>query len=262
MIKNITKYTLTAAILLCFGSLFSQNGATAEFKFSSTNGQGMSGSMKASFSEFGHKMEMNMANPHIPGGISMTTLGNKKNPDVYYNLNEKTKTYSEIKRQEPSQNKNTLDNDRKYTVKKIGEETVNGYKCVHFTVTSDKEVSEMWTTKAIAEYMKYKETEKMNKRAYSFNRNKAIEDAGCDGFPVKTIRKSAGGDKEGDVTMELVKFEKRSFSESDFSVPVGYTKSESVTPGMGPQINSQEIMKMTPEERAKYIEEMKKKYGK
>ena len=66
--------------------------------------------------------------------------------------------------------------------------------------------------------------------------------------------------------MELVKFEKASYSSSDFEIPAGYTKTEAAANpygGAAMGIKSQEeIMKMTPEERANYIEEMKKKYGK
>ena len=240
-----------------FTNGFSQNGAIAEFKFSSSKGIG--GNMKASFCEYGHKMEINMVNDKIPGGMMMTTIGNKKNPDVNYALNEKTKTYSEIKKQDPK--KISTDDNRNYTVKKLGEETINGFRCIHFTATSDKDILEIWNTKDIQDYSKYREAEKLDAQTYSYTRQKAIEEAGCDGFPVKTIGKSIS-DKQGGVTMELVKFEKKYFLESDFSIPVGYTKSEYISPGMVPQINAEELMKMTPEQRAKYIEEMKAKYGK
>ena len=94
-------------------------------------------------------------------------------------------------------------------------------------------------------------------------RDKALKDAGCDGIPVKTIHK--GNEREGDITMELVKIDKKTFTKADFELPAGYSKSETATTPTngGSEIKTQqEIMNMTPEERAKYIEEMKKKYGK
>jgi hypothetical protein len=140
---------------------------------------------------------------------------------------------------------------------------VAGYKCVHSTITDEKgKMSEMWTTKDISDFNKYSEAFH-DKKYGSGKRDQALKDAGCEGFPVKMMHK--GNEREGDVTMELIKMEKKSFSKSDFEIPTGYTKSGGSPTGAPaiPGMKSQdEIMKMTPEERAKYIEEMKKMYGK
>jgi hypothetical protein len=140
---------------------------------------------------------------------------------------------------------------------------VNGYKCVHALVTEGKETHEVWNTKDIAEFDKYQKAFASNKNMSSSKRDKALKDAGCDGLPVKMVHK--GNEREGEVTIELVKLEKKSFSKSDFEIPEGYTKNESGTnPAGGPAgvKSQQEIMNMSPEERAKYIEGLKKQYGK
>lgn len=231
-----------------------QNGAHMEYKISST--KGATGSVKVNYSEFGSVSEFNMVIPQMPGGgFDMKTLIQKNNPDVAYSINDKDKTYSERKMKEVSSEDNST-----YTVKKLGEEKVNGYKCVHALVTKGNETQEVWNTKDIGEYDKYSEAFKSNKRLSSQKREQALKDAGCDGLPVKMLHKN---EREGDMTMELVKFEKKSFSKSDFEIPAGYTKGSNASPAGPPGMKSpEEIRNMTPEERTKYIEEMKKKYGK
>jgi hypothetical protein len=241
---------------LCLSTIITaQNGANIEYKI--TSSKGANGTVKINYSEFGSGSEFNMVIPQMPGGgITVKSLSSKSKPDVIYTINDKNKTYSEVKKTESS-----ADDTKTYTVKKIGEEKINGYKCIHALVTEGNETHEVWNTKDVAEFSKYAEGFSSNKKISSTKRDQALKDAGCDGLPVKQIHK--GNEREGDMTMELVKIEKKSFSKSDFDIPAGYTKSETgagaVTNGMKSQ---EEIMKMTPEERTKYIEEMKKKYGK
>ena len=60
--------------------------------------------------------------------------------------------------------------------------------------------------------------------------------------------------------MELTKIEKRTFKKTDFLLPADYKAAGSAggASHSNTQIKtSEEIQKMTPEERAKYIEELK-----
>jgi hypothetical protein len=249
------KIVLSLIAIVFASGMSAQNGAYIEFKMSST--KGATGTVKAKHSEFGSLSEMTMVIPQMPGGgMNTKALIQKSNPDVTYIINDKDKTYSERKKSDASKEDN-----KTYEVKKIGEETVNGYKCVHAIITEGKETHEVWNTKDIADYDKYAEAMKTNERMSNSKREKALKDAGCEGFPVKTFHK--GNEREGDFTMELVKLEKKTFSKSDFELPAGYTKSDAAqSPGQPAGMKTQqEIMNMTPEERAKYIEEMKKQYG-
>lgn len=254
------KSKLTAAFLFTALLAIAQSGAYFEYKV--TSAKGMSGTSEMKHSEYGSISTVNMSSPKMPGGgMSMTTLAKKDNPDVFYILNDKAKTYSEMKRS--ASTGGTHEDNTNYTVKKVGNETINSYKCVHAIVTSDKGTTEdIWTTKDIPDYGKYSEALSNNKQMSSSKHQKALKDAGCEGFPVKMVRKGKDGE---DMTMELLKMEKKSYSKSDFEIPSGYTKSggAGVSPTGLPGVKSQdEIMKMTPDERAKYIEEMKKQYGK
>lgn len=248
---------LLAALLFSGMIAIGQNGASMEFKYSSS--KGTSGTMLLKHSEYGSKSEINMKSAKGPNGMVMSSLIKKSNPDIIYMINESNKTYSEMKKSATNGNQ---EDKHTYTVKKIGNETINGYKCIHSTVTNEKnQVTEMWTSKDIIDFGKYSDALNNDKNFGSNKRDQAIKAAGCDGFPVKMVQKSK--DNEGDVTMELVKFEKKSFSKSDFEIPSGYSKAAGMTPGAIPGIKTQdELMKMTPEERAKYVEELKKMYGK
>jgi hypothetical protein len=252
------KNNILIFIIMCFAiAANAQNGAYIEYKISSS--KGAKGTAKLNFSEFGSISEFSMVVPQMPGGgVVNKSLSPKSNPDVVYKIDDKNKTYTETKKITTSS-----DDSKNYVVTKKGEETVNGYKCVHAILSDGTESYEVWNTKDIPDYNKYSEMFKSNKRLGSAKKEQALKAAGCDGLPVKTIH--TGNEKEGEMVMELVKVVKKTFTKADFEIPVGYTKSESgnASPTGRPQIKSQEeIMKMTPEERMKYIEEMKKQYGK
>jgi hypothetical protein len=250
------KIILTIIAVATAITLNAQGGAHFQFKI--TSDKGMSGTMDVKHGEAGSLSEMNMASPKMPGGaMIIKSLSKKSTPDVSYIIDDKNKTYREQKK---STHQNHEEKD--VTVKKVGDETVNGYKCAHAIITEGNGTSEVWNSKDFGDYEKYMSAMDDKQMAFGAKRQKALKDAGCDGFPVKMIRK---GEKDGGMTMELVKYEKKSFSASEFEIPAGYTKTEATAnPYSGAMgIKSQEeIMKMTPEERAKYIEEMKKKYGK
>jgi len=252
------KKTLLLISSLCvMGTVNAQNGAHMEYKITST--KGATGNVNVNYSEYGTASDFNMQVPQMPGGGFQQKSLSPAGSDVIYMINDKDKTYSEMKKTEPSN-----DDNKTYEVKKLGEEKVNGYKCVHALVTEGKETHEVWNTKDIADYGKYSEGFKNNRKFGSAKREQALKDAGCDGLPVKTVHK--GNERDGDMTMELVKMEKKNFSKSDFEIPAGYTKSAAggapAGPGAPGMKSREELMNMTPEERAKYVEEMKKKYGK
>lgn len=232
-----------------------QNGASMNFKYSSS--KGITGNMIINTSDYGAKTVIKMGSAKGGNMMNMTSLLLKEKPDVIYVLNEASKSYSEMKKGTAA----TAEDKSTYSVKKLGNETINGYKCVHALVTESNGTTEVWNTKDITEYNKYAEAISTNKEMASSKRDKALKDAGCEGFPVKMIRKS--NKEDGDVTMELVNLEKKTFSKSDFEIPAGYTKSASpaMPSGMPQMKTQQEIMNMTPAEREKYVEEMKKMYG-
>lgn len=245
---------LSAALVAAFVS-HAQNGVSLEYKI--TSSKGPTGSIKINFSDYGSSTEFTMAVAQMPGSsMANKNLVIKSAPDVIYIINDKSKTYSELKRVETEK-----EDAKTYTVKKLGEETLNGHKCIHATVTDGSETQEIWTTKDISGFENYSSAYNTTKHFGSKKRELALKTAGCDGLPVKSINK--GNDREGEMTQELVKFEKKNFSKSEFELPAGYTKNAGPgNPTMGsPMKSKEEIMSMTPEERAKYVEELKKQHG-
>jgi hypothetical protein len=257
--QDMKKLALSIIAFTTAIALNAQSGAHIQFKMSST--KGMTGTMDINHSEYGSLTEMKMAMPQMPGGeMIIKSLSKKSVPDVSYTIDDKNKTYKEQKKSTTAPaNKEEKD----VTVKKLGNETINGYKCAHALITEGTNASEVWNTKDFPDYDKYNEAMSDNKRFGTSKNQKALKDAGCEGFPVKMIKKGVDGTDE--MSMELVKFEKKSFSASDFEIPAGYTKTEAPANPYGAPAGMKtqdEIMKMSPEERAKYIEELKKKYGK
>lgn len=242
---------LLAAIAIAALTSNAQDGGYVEMKMTST--RGATGNMKAYFSEVGQRSEFDMNVPQMQGGgMHYVSISTKDKPNIVVTLNDQNKTYTE----KDMTNNKSADNET-YTVKKVGEETMNNYKCIHSIVTDShkNETTDMWTSKEVMYYEQYNKMSASNPRMGSSSREKAMKDAGVDGFPVKMVTKN----KEGDFTIELVKMEKRNNEKSLFEIPAGYTKSEAAN--QNSMMNPADISKMSPEERMKYIEEMKKKYG-
>jgi hypothetical protein len=251
-------------IVMCFAiGASAQNGAYIEYK--TTSSMGAIGSTKINLSEFGSVTEFNITIPQIPSGGTMhRILSKKSNPDVIYMIDDKNKTYTESNIPATSS-----EDSKNYVVTRKDDEIVNGYKSVHTIVSDGKETYEIWNTKDIPDYNKYSEAFNSNERFGSPKKEQALKAKDCDGMPVKIVCK--GDEREDDITIELVKFEKKNFMRSYFEIPAGYSKSESAStaPSGMPEFNiPEESMKMTPEERTQYdfppdiSEEMKKKYGK
>jgi hypothetical protein len=220
----------------------------------------MNGTVKVNYSELGTASEFALVIPQMPGGgFTNKNLIKKEQPDIIYMIDDKSKTYSEMKQNDPS-----APDNKTYIVKKVGEEKINGYNCTHAIITEGTDQHEVWNTKDIPEFNKYAQAFNSNKSVGSQKREDALKAAGCDGLPVKTTHSGAN---QMSMTMELVKIEKKSFKPGDFDLPKGYTLSGqsagSAPAKSGMQMKSaEEIQKMTPEERTKYMEEIKKRAGK
>lgn len=206
-----------------------------------------SGNVQMSVGKVGLRSEIDMQSAQMP--MKMTMLV-KHAQDTAYMIDDKSKTYTEIdlkKGREMAQKA-----DVKYTAKKLGTETVAGYKCDHLMVSDDKGGEhELWTNKEIMDYDSFVKMMGPNARMGDQGLMKALKDVSADGFIVKMIQRRAGA-KEATMTMELLKVEKKSLPAATFEVPSGCTKREGAMMGMPPEVEAQmrERMKnMTPEQR-------------
>ena len=244
----MNKYLLQIVVLLCSCICVSAApGIYLEFKITSAS---MNGTSKVYTANGNTRSEMTMTNSAMPVPFGVTTLILQSAPGKSYSLFEKDKTYTET---DISKSHESDDDDYEVTV--LGKEKVNNYNCVHVSVRykKSKHTSEMWLSKDITGYADFINVKtKFLKGSGFFN---ALKEKGAEGFVVRMLTVGERGEK---MQMDLVKAQKENVPESLFSLS-GYTKSAGRTPGMGGP-DAQQLQKMTPEERAKYIEEMKAKY--
>ncbi|MCW3084449.1 MAG: hypothetical protein JWP12_1815 [Bacteroidetes bacterium] len=252
------KKTFSAAmILLVFfaGSIIAQNGAQIEYKLTSAD-KNINGTMKIYFSGQNTRTEMSMMAPQMPGGISKISIIKSDKPSTIYSLDQKSKTYTtaETKPATAAPTDNTP-----VTVKVIGKEKVGKYNCTHAQVTRGKETSDYWTTTEIADFDKYRKADSKNKFMGNDGTQAALAKNGADGFIVKSVTKDQRG---MEMTMELVSFEKKDIAASLFEIPADYKLAAAGTGApTAPAIDAAKLQNMTPEERAKYVEELKKQYA-
>ena len=163
---------------------------------------------------------------------------------MLYHIDDANKTYTEIDLAKMREMAGQQPDTGKYTVEKLGQETILGYKTQHVLVKEQNPgngkgmTTEMWTAKDLLDYATFSKMQaRPGKRGGEEALAKALKDAGADGLPLKSISTTADGTK---VTMEVVKVDKKSLPASTFEIPAGYTKSEGGMMGMmggmsGPQ---------------------------
>jgi hypothetical protein len=254
------KLILSSILFLAVSfAISAQNSSMFEYKIISS--AGATGSMKMFYSTPGSRMEMTMkmSDPKMSSfALNRTTITKKDKPLTVYTLDDKTKTYS-VSETKASTTPST-DKPEDYTVKIVGKEKIGIYNCIHSIVTKGARTNEFWTSTEISEYEKYNKAKGETKYMGSSAEYEALVKKGAAGFIVKTLTTDTKG---GTFTMELVTFDKKDLATSLFEIPAGYKETATTpvgVPGM-PSIDVTKLQNMTPEERAKYIEDMKKQYG-
>ncbi|MCK6552871.1 DUF4412 domain-containing protein [Myxococcota bacterium] len=228
-----------------------------EMKMTSPGG---SGTARVSIGKGGVRSEMSVESREMP--MKMTTLMKAKEPDVAYAIDDASKSYGVIDvkaGREMAQRRAPA----KYTAKKLGTEKIAGWSTVHAKLTDDRGTHiDVWTSKEILDIDAMSKVMGPQTPADE-GLMKALKDVGADGFFVKLVQRSSGGDE---MTLELVKVEKKSLPASTFEIPAGYTKRETGMPGMGgmpPEMERQireQMKNLTPEQK-KQLEEMMKGQG-
>ena len=259
MHKNISP-TLFALLLAALPA-FAQFEGVLEMKMTMAgkDGEGGGGTMNVAVAKAGTRSEMNM---QMGGdGMKMVMLQKTDTPNMLYRINDANKTYTEMDLAKMRAMAGQQPDTTKYTVEKLGQETILGYKTQHVLVKEQHAgagngmTTEMWTAKDLLDYATFSKLQV--RRAQGAGEEamiKALKDADADGMPLKSITTTGDGSK---VTMEVVKVDKKSLPASTFEIPAGYTKSEGgmmdMMGGMsGPQADDAKKTEMpdrkTPEE--------------
>ncbi|MFI5148783.1 MAG: DUF4412 domain-containing protein [Bacteroidia bacterium] len=257
MKKNIL--TPILGILFLTSLVSAQTGVIFKYKISSSSGA--TGSVTGYYADGNFRSDFNMDIPQMPnGGISTSNLVLKDKPKTIFTLNDKNKTYTEME----IKDKSDTAKGNEATVKVLGNEKIGKYNCIHSQVTQNNHVSEYWTTREIADYEKYSNAHRGNRMMGKGNTSAALKSANADGFIVKTFSKDMRGNEN---SLELESFENGAVSADKFKIPDGYTKQETPAPGTAPGMapgqgfDYNKLKDMTPEERQKFIEAMKKQAG-
>jgi hypothetical protein len=270
------------ALLVAASPAVAQFEGVVEFKMTMTNeaGEGGGTGTIAVSTKAGTRSEIKMQMG--PMAINTVMLQINANPNTLYRINDANKTYTEIDLAKMRELAGRQANPRKYTVEKLGQETLLGYKTQHVLVKeegaeADKSVTtELWTAKELLDYETFSKMQvRRGKGAGDEAMLKALKDAGADGIPLKSVGSTGDG---GKVTMEVVKVDKKSLPASTFELPAGYTKSDGgmmdMLGGMsGPQADAakknmddarqrmQDALKNVSPEQREMIEKMMKQRG-
>src|ERR1039458_3921568 len=211
------------ALLLAAGPAFAQFEGVLEMKMTvaGKSGEGGGGgTMNLAVAKAGTRSEMNMT--FGPTEMKMVMLQKNDTPDMLYRINDADKTYTEIDMAKMRQMAGQQKKASEYTVEKLGQETLLGYKTQHVLVKEKNAANgnvmnmEMWTAKDLLDYATFS---KLQARPDRGGREeallKALKAAEADGMPIKAITTGTDGSK---VTLEVVKADKKSLPASTFEI--------------------------------------------
>jgi hypothetical protein len=169
--------------------------------------------------------------------VKQAMLMRGQEPNKVYMLDRENKTYTEMDvsgmmesaRQQQEENE-------VYEVKKIGNEKIQGYNCVHVQVKMKKSnvTMDMWTTKDVAlDWGTYSRMQQNNPALRDNNFLAALRKENADGTALKAVIEGPG-DRGTKTVMEVTKIEKKSLPASLFEIPKDYKKSAGMfgIPGM------------------------------
>ena len=165
--------------------------------------------------------------------IAMKAISNAKAPNQSILLDDDAKTYSIVNLDSIKDDNNILDQHTKYTVNKIGSETIMGLKCVHARIfkkmnftgiqsfMNEDDTIDIWMTKDIPMTLMMKnQFSKSMKIAYNKEVANQLSQMDCTGFPVQYQSKG----KHANMNMALTKISRDNFEDSLFEIPAGYKK--------------------------------------
>ncbi|MEP6750427.1 MAG: DUF4412 domain-containing protein [Bacteroidota bacterium] len=171
------------------------------------------------------RSEMNLtAMMGVKGGNTLVTLARADLRRFSLTLDASDKTYS-LNVIDTSLINSTHAN---YQVTKIGNETVQGYNCIHAKMVStmgsgmfsSTSTMDIWTSAGVPGYALIQRT--MTAQNITPAMIKALDQAGCNGFFVKITTQG----KDASMNMTLVKAQSKSFPASMFDIPAGYKESD------------------------------------
>lgn len=254
--KKIIGFILLAIV---YTQMVAGNGYYAEFTLTSSGSNTMLNGLMKIYSgiDGNSRSEIKMTIPNSPmANMNIVSIHRKSEPNINYIVDDAAKTYS---KSEISKNRGDITDvdDARYDIKIIGSEKVNGYTSQHIKIfRDDRALEDIWLTKEIGDFSGFD----MSSSKYSPDSKLLAEmkAKGIEGMMVRMLVETNGSK----IQMDLTKFEKRDNASSLFTIPADY-KEVNMLDNIMKQMNgptTDEIMKMTPEERERFLKEMGSKY--
>jgi Domain of unknown function (DUF4412) len=203
------------------------------------------------------RMEQQVNVPGMSG--NKTVVIYRSDQKTTYILNTASKTYSKHATEKEDDDSEAS----KWTVKKLGKDTVAGRSTEHVQVqkaAGGGDVLEVWIDKNLVSASDLEKAFNAGGHGQSGWWG-ALRKEGVAGIPLKVVSHNSKG--EPGVTWEATSVKSQSVPDSAFSVPADYTESKGYG-GMGAGGDAQKqreqmMQQLTPEQR-KQVEEMMKKY--
>lgn len=261
--KTIPRLSLALLLVLPLSAAAEWEGVL-DMKIS---GKDVNGSSKALIGKAGARMQIEMTNAQLQqaqgGGMKMVMLTRTAEPDISYMINDAQKSYARIDVKEMQKGLPKSEQDKKWTVKRLGADSVAGFACQKALVAQEGETSENEVCISKEILGPASMFNSARRGAGGQGLETALKANGLEGMPIRMIMREKGK-AEATMTWELVKAEKRSLPASTFEVPAGYKETSMMGTMMSPEQQKQmedALKNMTPEQR-KMMEEMMKKGGK
>lgn len=193
------------------------------------------------FGKKDQRMDMTMTLDRIPEPLRTTVITRSSKPDEATIINHKSRTWSVVNLRTAAESAMMLDFDSNYRFSRVGSENVRGYACEHVRLTSSTEKLDLWISKGLADFSTFRLLQSQNPRLSNTSLSKILKENGVDGFPVRIIQKN----DNGLYVMELARVTPKQVSESKFSVPAGYqrTEAEKITIDRNQKEHLRELMK-------------------
>jgi len=235
-------------------------GLYMEFKTKSTGKTPFSGSMKMWTQNGNGRTEMKTvmekskemeeaAKMGVATSTEMVMIVLKDKPNKAHSINEKNKTYSIIETNTDSITGARIQPASDFTITIVGNETINGFASTHLVIKdkNEKQPQHWW----LARDLKY--SKEMMQTARGVNLKGGLQKAmAAKGFGEKVPVKIKTSEGDGEMLMELVKFEEVDVPASKFSLS-GYKLVE--TPGFGAVGGT--VVEFTPEEQKELEDALK-----
>ena len=240
------KRTTLSFLLLIYAAAVWAQGAYVEFRVT-TSQTGPAGSSKIYYRDGNTRAEISLNSQQASGHTDHVSLILKDSANKAFILNQTDMTYTTI----DLTNVTKTDNDpSQYLITVIGKEMVNGYLCTHIRMkrVTSKTDEDVWISLNVPNYKQFMN---IKSKYTSMGFFKAIAAKGVAGFPVRMVLPENGHN----IQVDLAKSEVKDIPASLFSLK-GYKRG--AAPMQGPEDVMNKIKSMTPEERKKFLDEVRK----